>query len=67
MFNDRVDGITWKEALFETEDDITGALIGGDYDNFSAEETAYVEGVEAAQYHFKSVIRALKRKYGEED
>jgi hypothetical protein len=40
---------------------------GEEYDNFSSEDTTYVEAVEAAQLHLESVIKGLKRKYGEDD
>lgn len=55
--------ITWEQALNEAKTDITGVVYGGDYDNFSEEESAYTEGVQAAQWHFQSVIKALQKTY----
>lgn len=64
MFTSEMEnGITWEQSLNEAKTDITGVVYGGDYDNSSEEEAAYTEGVQAAQWHFQSVIKALQKTY----
>lgn len=55
--------MTFEEALSECETDITGSLWGVDYDNFSPEESAFVDGVNQTQQYFKKIIEALKEAY----
>lgn len=58
--------ITWSEALEKTDpiNDITGSLFSSSaYDNFSSEESAFVDGVESTQSYFNNIIEALKQTY----
>ena len=61
--------MTWEDALMLTNGDydITGSLpCLCEYDNFSSEETAFVEGVQATQKYFNDIILRLKNTYTKE-
>ena len=52
--------MNFDKALDTTGQDITGVVTTGSYDNFSAEEEAFVEGVESTQDYYNDIIFELR-------
>ena len=52
--------MNFDKALDTTGQDITGVVTTGAYDNFSAEEEAFVEGVDSTQDYYNDIISELR-------